>query len=153
LSRASVVSDPIAHRRASLARYKYTDSHGTRTTFRAHALPLPPPPLAPFFRMARDVVADAVTIPSRPADHRRPTTRRQALFGDMNDHLEEWKKGQDLTFEHQQERIESFQGQAEALIQGLEDVRTVLEEKEFQLWEKEGLLEYQEEVRHAPETT
>ena len=28
---------------------------------------------------------------------------------------------------------------------GLDDVRTVLEEKEFQLWEKEGLLEYQEE--------
>ena len=27
----------------------------------------------------------------------------------------------------------------------LDDVRTVLEEKEFQLWEKEGLLEYQEE--------
>merc|ERR1712196_525381 len=34
---------------------------------------------------------------------------------------------------------------AEALMNGLDDVRTVLEEKEFQLWEKEGLLEYQEE--------
>ena len=31
------------------------------------------------------------------------------------------------------------------MMNGLDDVRTVLEEKEFQLWEKEGLLEYQEE--------
>lgn len=30
-------------------------------------------------------------------------------------------------------------------MEGLSDMQTLLEEKEFQLWEKEGLLEYQEE--------
>jgi len=41
--------------------------------------------------------------------------------------------------------VTSFQDQAQALMEGLSDMQTLLEEKEFQLWEKEGLLEYQEE--------
>ena len=39
----------------------------------------------------------------------------------------------------------SLAEQAQVLLQGLEDMQSVVEEKEFQLWEREGLLEYQEE--------
>jgi hypothetical protein len=61
------------------------------------------------------------------------------------EHLEEWKKGRDMSLEQQAKHVVSFQEQAQALMEGLSDMQTLLEEKEFQLWEKEGLLEYQEE--------
>jgi len=61
------------------------------------------------------------------------------------EHLEEWKKGRDLSLEQQAQHVTSFQEQAQQLMEGLSDMQTLLEEKEFQLWEKEGLLEYQEE--------
>lgn len=61
------------------------------------------------------------------------------------EHLEEWKKGRDMTLEQQALHVTSFQEQAQQLMEGLSDMQTLLEEKEFQLWEKEGLLEYQEE--------
>ena len=67
------------------------------------------------------------------------------LFTQMTEQLEEWKSAHDLSLEHQKTRIDTFKESSEALMLGLDDVRTVLEEKEFQLWEKEGLLEYQEE--------
>lgn len=67
------------------------------------------------------------------------------IFGDLNAHLEEWKKSRDMSIQAQAEHVSSFQEQAASLMEGLSDVQTLLEEKEFQLWEKEGLLEYQEE--------
>lgn len=50
-----------------------------------------------------------------------------------------------MSMEQQAKHVQSFQEQAQALMEGLSDMQTLLEEKEFQLWEKEGLLEYQEE--------
>lgn len=50
-----------------------------------------------------------------------------------------------MSLEQQAQHVTSFQEQAQALMEGLSDMQTLLEEKEFQLWEKEGLLEYQEE--------
>ncbi len=50
-----------------------------------------------------------------------------------------------MSLEQQALHVTSFQEQAQALMEGLSDMQTLLEEKEFQLWEKEGLLEYQEE--------
>ena len=50
-----------------------------------------------------------------------------------------------MSLEQQAQHVVSFQEQAQALMEGLSDMQTLLEEKEFQLWEKEGLLEYQEE--------
>ncbi|KAH8079599.1 hypothetical protein JL720_9347 [Aureococcus anophagefferens] len=67
------------------------------------------------------------------------------LFKQMSSQLDDWKAAHDLSLEAQKTRITSFKESSEALMLGLDDVRTVLEEKEFQLWEKEGLLEYQEE--------
>merc|ERR1711965_49992 len=63
----------------------------------------------------------------------------------MSKQLDDWRSAHDLSLEAQKTRITSFKESSEALMLGLDDVRTVLEEKEFQLWEKEGLLEYQEE--------
>ena len=67
------------------------------------------------------------------------------FFPFFSEHLEEWKKGRDMSLEQQAQHVTSFQEQAQALMEGLSDMQTLLEEKEFQLWEKEGLLEYQEE--------
>lgn len=67
------------------------------------------------------------------------------LFKQMSAQLDDWKAAHDLSLEAQKTRITTFKESSEALMLGLDDVRTVLEEKEFQLWEKEGLLEYQEE--------
>uniref|UniRef100_A0A7S3NPH2 Uncharacterized protein n=1 Tax=Aureoumbra lagunensis TaxID=44058 RepID=A0A7S3NPH2_9STRA len=69
------------------------------------------------------------------------------LFKQMAEQLEEWKSTgeHDQNPEKQKTHMHSFKEMSEALMIGLDDVRTVLEEKEFQLWEKEGLLEYQEE--------
>lgn len=50
-----------------------------------------------------------------------------------------------MSLEQQAKHVISFQEQAQTLMEGLSDMQTLLEEKEFQLWEKEGLLEYQEE--------
>lgn len=50
-----------------------------------------------------------------------------------------------MSLEQQAQHVTSFQEQAQSLMEGLSDMQTLLEEKEFQLWEKEGLLEYQEE--------
>ena len=69
----------------------------------------------------------------------------QVIFGELTEHLEEWKKGRDMSLEQQAQHVTTFQEQAQALMEGLSDMQTLLEEKEFQLWEKEGLLEYQEE--------
>ena len=63
----------------------------------------------------------------------------------MSLQLHDWKQAHDLSLDAQKTQLESFKESSEALMNGLDDVRTVLEEKEFQLWEKEGLLEYQEE--------
>ena len=63
----------------------------------------------------------------------------------MSKQLDDWRSAHDLNVDSNRERLASFKESSEALMNGLDDVRTVLEEKEFQLWEKEGLLEYQEE--------
>lgn len=68
-----------------------------------------------------------------------------STFASLNEHLEEWKKGRDMTIAEQALHVTNFQERAQTLIEGLSDMQTLLEEKEFQLWEKEGLLEYQEE--------
>lgn len=68
-----------------------------------------------------------------------------STFASLNEHLEEWKKGRDMTIAEQALHVTNFQERAQSLIEGLSDMQTLLEEKEFQLWEKEGLLEYQEE--------
>ncbi|KAH8079179.1 hypothetical protein JL720_9441 [Aureococcus anophagefferens] len=75
----------------------------------------------------------------------RDLSKDQNLFKQMSSQLDDWKAAHDLSLEAQKTRITSFKESSEALMLGLDDVRTVLEEKEFQLWEKEGLLEYQEE--------
>ena len=67
------------------------------------------------------------------------------IFGQMSKQLDDWRSAHDLNVDSNRERLASFKESSEALMNGLDDVRTVLEEKEFQLWEKEGLLEYQEE--------
>lgn len=69
----------------------------------------------------------------------------QRIFVQLSDHLDEWKKGRDMSIEQQAAHVTSFHEQAQQLMEGLSDMQTLLEEKEFQLWEKEGLLEYQEE--------
>jgi len=67
----------------------------------------------------------------------------KTLFQQMGEHLEHWKAAKEEG--SQKKHALSFHEMGEALMLGLDDVRRVLEEKEFQLWEKEGLLEYQEE--------
>lgn len=69
----------------------------------------------------------------------------QAIFMELRKHLEEWKVGHDLSPQDHENRVSSFSSQAGQLMEGLSDMQVLLEEKEFQLWEKEGLLEYQEE--------
>lgn len=69
----------------------------------------------------------------------------QAIFMELRKHLEEWKVGHDLSPQDHENRVSSFRDQAGQLMEGLSDMQVLLEEKEFQLWEKEGLLEYQEE--------
>jgi len=69
----------------------------------------------------------------------------KTTFDQLTDHLDEWKKGRDMSIAEQAKHVTSFQQQAGQLMEGLSDMQTLLEEKEFQLWEKEGLLEYQEE--------
>jgi len=67
------------------------------------------------------------------------------LFKLMSDRLEQWKSARDMSSAEHKSQLESFKDASKVLMMGLDDVRSVLEEKEFQLWEKEGLLEYQEE--------
>ena len=69
----------------------------------------------------------------------------QSIFDELKDHLADWEKGRDMSLTEQAEHVTSFHDQAQQLMQGLQDMQDLLEEKEFQLWEKEGLLEYQEE--------
>merc|ERR1719198_2284078 len=63
----------------------------------------------------------------------------QSIFDELKDHLADWEKGRDMSLTEQAEHVTSFHDQ------GLQVMQDLLEEKEFQLWEKEGLLEYQEE--------
>ena len=53
-------------------------------------------------------------------------------------------KGADAK-ELSKDAVGSFHQLATRLLEGLQSMQDLLEEKEFQLWEKEGLLEYQEE--------
>lgn len=76
---------------------------------------------------------------------KREKDEYQQIFGELNEHLDEWKKGRDMSLQETAQHVSSFQSQASVLMEGLSDMQTLLEEKEFQLWEKEGLLEYQEE--------
>lgn len=69
----------------------------------------------------------------------------QTIFDELKDHLADWEKGRDMSLTEQAKHVTSFHDQAQQLMQGLQDMQDLLEEKEFQLWEKEGLLEYQEE--------
>ena len=69
----------------------------------------------------------------------------ESIFDELKDHLADWEKGRDMSLTEQAEHVTSFHDQAQQLMQGLQDMQDLLEEKEFQLWEKEGLLEYQEE--------
>lgn len=69
----------------------------------------------------------------------------QGLSKKLTNHLEQLKAGHDYSAEEHKTQMESFKDSSEALMAGLEDVLGVLEEKEFRLWEKEGLLDYQEE--------
>ena len=69
----------------------------------------------------------------------------ESIFDELKDHLADWEKGRDMSLVEQAEHVTSFHDQAQQLMQGLQDMQDLLEEKEFQLWEKEGLLEYQEE--------
>ena len=43
-----------------------------------------------------------------------------------------------MSLTEQAEHVTSFHDQAQQLMQGLQDMQDLLEEKEFQLWEKEG---------------
>jgi len=76
---------------------------------------------------------------------KREKAEYQQIFGELNEHLDEWKKGRDMSVQETAQHVSNFQSQASVLMEGLSDMQTLLEEKEFQLWEKEGLLEYQEE--------
>ena len=69
----------------------------------------------------------------------------QSIFDELKDHLADWEKGRDMSLVEQAEHVTSFHEQARELLNGLKSMQDLLEEKEFQLWEKEGLLEYQEE--------
>ncbi|KAJ1452837.1 hypothetical protein M885DRAFT_525772 [Pelagophyceae sp. CCMP2097] len=64
------------------------------------------------------------------------------LFSKLTRQLsEDGDKGGELS----KESVVSFHQLATRLLEGLSSMQDLLEEKEFQLWEKEGLLEYQEE--------
>jgi len=68
----------------------------------------------------------------------------RALFNKLTWQLDEdggKGEGKDLS----KEEIGGFHQLAQRLLEGLQAMQDLLEEKEFQLWEKEGLLEYQEE--------
>ena len=69
----------------------------------------------------------------------------ESIFDELKDHLADWEKGRDMSLVEQAEHVTSFHEQARELLNGLKSMQDLLEEKEFQLWEKEGLLEYQEE--------
>ena len=69
----------------------------------------------------------------------------RALFNKLTWQLDqdEGKGAQDRDLSKDQ--VGSFHQLATRLLEGLQSMQDLLEEKEFQLWEKEGLLEYQEE--------
>ena len=69
----------------------------------------------------------------------------ESIFDELKDHLADWEKGRDMSLVEQAEHVTNFHEQAQELLKGLKSMQDLLEEKEFQLWEKEGLLEYQEE--------
>ena len=54
-------------------------------------------------------------------------------------------EGKGADRELSKDAVGSFHQLATRLLEGLQSMQDLLEEKEFQLWEKEGLLEYQEE--------
>ena len=65
----------------------------------------------------------------------------RALFNKLTVQMDEDAKDGKIT----QEESGGFHQLAQRLMEGLQSMQDLLEEKEFQLWEKEGLLEYQEE--------
>ena len=65
----------------------------------------------------------------------------RALFNKFTVQMDEDAKDGKIT----QEESGGFHQFAQRLMEGLQSMQDLLEEKEFQLWEKEGLLEYQEE--------
>ena len=65
----------------------------------------------------------------------------RALFNKLTWQMDEDAKDGKIT----QEESGGFHQLAQRLMEGLQSMQDLLEEKEFQLWEKEGLLEYQEE--------
>ena len=65
----------------------------------------------------------------------------RALFNKLTVQMDEDAKDGKIT----QEESGGFHQLAQRLMEGLPSMQDLLEEKEFQLWEKEGLLEYQEE--------
>ena len=64
------------------------------------------------------------------------------LFAKLTEKLGD---GEARAEEYSKESVGSFHQLASRLLEGLQNMQDLLEEKEFQLWEKEGLLEYQEE--------
>ena len=62
------------------------------------------------------------------------------LFGKLTEQLQESDQPSESS-----DIKEDFQILATRLLEGLQTTQDMLEDKEFQLWEKEGLLEYQEE--------
>ena len=65
----------------------------------------------------------------------------RALFNKLTVQMDEDAKDGKIT----QEESGGFHQLAQRLMEGWLSMQDLLEEKEFQLWEKEGLLEYQEE--------
>lgn len=57
----------------------------------------------------------------------------KTTFDQLTDHLDEWKKGRDMSIAEQAKHVTSFQQQAGQLMEGLSDMQTLLEEKEFQV--------------------
>ena len=68
----------------------------------------------------------------------------RALFNKLTWQLDQ-DEGKGTDRDLSKDQVGSFHTLATRLLEGLQSMQDLLEEKEFQLWEKEGLLEYQEE--------
>ncbi|KAH8079598.1 hypothetical protein JL720_9346 [Aureococcus anophagefferens] len=68
----------------------------------------------------------------------------RALFNKLTWQLDQ-DEGKGTDRDLSKDQVGSFHQLATRLLEGLQSMQDLLEEKEFQLWEKEGLLEYQEE--------
>mmetsp|Transcript_165 Transcript_165/g.610 ORF Transcript_165/g.610 Transcript_165/m.610 type:complete len:207 (+) Transcript_165:91-711(+) len=77
--------------------------------------------------------------------HLSVKTQHKQLEKEREEYRDLFTKLTDQLKRPEEPEFKDFQVVAKRLLEGLQTMQDLLEEKEFQLWEKEGLLEYQEE--------